>query len=66
MKVFINDKEYELKEGVHVEEIIKELKISTDGLILDINGVPGKYSDLKNKKVENNTKIELIRIVGGG
>jgi thiamine biosynthesis protein ThiS len=66
VKIFINDKKYEFDENILVEDIVKKLDISTDGLILDINGTPGKYSDLKSEKIEDNTKIELIRIVGGG
>lgn len=67
MRVSINGKEYELaRDSVCCEELLKTVGISKDGLIAEVDGKVFTVTQLSDAVVKDGSKVELIRIMGGG
>lgn len=67
MKVFINDKEYIFDdEELLLTKMLKKLEVNTAGLIAEIDGKVFNNEELKNGVVKDGSKVELIKVFGGG
>jgi len=67
MKVLVNDKEHLLEaSSMTITELLEKLNIPSIGLVADLDGQIINNAELSSKNISDGSKIELIRIVGGG
>jgi len=67
MKVLVNDKEHVLEaSSMTITELLEKLNIPSIGLVADLDGQIINNAELSSKNISDGSKIELIRIVGGG
>ncbi len=67
MKVLINDKEYIFDdEELLLTKMLKKLEVNTAGLIAEIDGKVFNNNELEEGVVKDGSKVELIKVFGGG
>lgn len=67
MKVFINDKEHSFDVNeLEVSALLKELGIKPDGLVIELDNNVLTFNDFNTNLVKDGSRLELIRIFGGG
>ena len=67
MKILINDKEYLFEEvELKLVNLLKKLEVNQAGLIAEVDGKVFNNSELGEAVVKDGSKVELIKIFGGG
>jgi sulfur carrier protein len=66
MRVAINGKLEELKEGINVENVLLNYKIKPEGVVVELNQKIIKRDEWQKIIIKENDIIELISFVGGG
>ncbi len=67
MKITINDKEYLFEDNeLQLVSILKKLDVSQAGLIAEVDGKVFNNNELNDAVVKDGSKVELIKIFGGG
>ena len=67
MKVFINDEEYIFDDDeLILLNMLKKLGVKTSGLIAEIDGKVFNNNELDKGVVKDGSKVELIKVFGGG
>jgi sulfur carrier protein len=66
MRVAINGKFGELKEGINVENVLLNYKIKPEGIVVELNQKIIKRDEWQKIVIKENDIIELISFVGGG
>lgn len=64
--MIINGKEIEMSEGISIREMLKNLNLSTDKVVIEVNAQiisKEKYCEILLSKSD---KIEIVSFVGGG
>ncbi len=66
IQVFINGKKKVFYERNSLSELLKNLKISNNGIAIEINYTVIPKSQYKSTFIKNNDKIEIVQFIGGG
>lgn len=66
IQVFINGKKKMCNERNNLLELLKNLKISYNGIAIEINYTVIPKSQYKSTFIKNNDKIEIVQFIGGG
>lgn len=67
MRVLINDEEYFFDDDeLGLIDMLKKLDVNTAGLIVEIDGKVFNNNELDKGIVKNGSRVELIKIFGGG
>jgi len=67
VKVFINDEEYIFDDDeLILLNMLKKLGVKTSGLIAEIDGKVFNNNELDKGVVKDGSKVELIKVFGGG
>ena len=66
MKITVNGKERNFKEGLRLDEMLAELNLDTRGIIIERNLEVVSRSEFSNLILTDGDNLELIRLVGGG
>ena len=66
IQVFINGKKKMCNERNNLLELLKNLKISNNGIAIEINYTVIPKSQYKSTFIKNNDKIEIVQFIGGG
>ncbi len=67
MKIHVNEKEYIFNESnFTINDLLKKLNMPCLGVVAEINGTVFSNKDFSNVAINDGSKIELIRVVGGG
>lgn len=66
MKIRINGNTREFDENLSVAQLIAHLRVSTRGLIVEINGSVIGLNTYDNTVLSDGDRVEFIRFVGGG
>lgn len=67
MNIFINGNEQVLKgSNITVEEVLKQINMPSIGVVAELDGKIISNKDFSKNIIKDNSKLELIRIVGGG
>jgi thiamine biosynthesis protein ThiS len=67
VKITINDKEYLFEDNeLQLVSILKKLDVSQAGLIAEVDGKVFNNNELNDAVVKDGSKVELIKIFGGG
>ncbi len=65
-KIQLNGSSYEIKIGIDLNELLKQLNIKKNKVAIEVNGEiieKNKYTNLILKK---NDKVEIVHFIGGG
>ncbi|MEI6079926.1 MAG: sulfur carrier protein ThiS [bacterium] len=67
MKIYVNDKEHSFDcAGLTINDLLQKLNMSCTGVVAELDGDVLNSKDFSNRSLSDGSKIELIRIVGGG
>jgi thiamine biosynthesis protein ThiS len=67
MKIYVNDKEHIFNENdLTLSGLLEKIKMSSTGVVAELNGEVFSNKDFSTKSLSDGSKVELIRIVGGG
>ena len=66
IKVTVNGEEKNFADNITIADIVKELNITNQNIIAELDGQVIKQDSFKFTYVNNNAYLELIRFVGGG
>ncbi len=65
MKLIINGQEKEVKSNI-ISELLNELEIKNQLVVVELNKDIINKDNFENTRLNNNDKIEIITLVGGG
>jgi len=66
MKVIVNGQTRELKEGITLEDVLKDLSLEGKVMAAAVNMNIVKQDNWKNYNLNDGDKLELLDFVGGG
>ena len=66
IKIKINGKFSTINENLSLSIFLKELKIPLKKVAIELNQEIIDKNNLKNIKLKNNDKIEIVHFIGGG
>jgi len=66
MNIVVNGKNYSVKDGITVEELLNELKVKDKVMAVAVNMQIVKKENWQNYKIKDSDKLELLQFVGGG
>ena len=66
IKIKVNGKKILLNENRSVEKLVKKLKLPIKKVAIELNKKILDKKKLKNIKLNNNDKIEIVHFIGGG
>jgi thiamine biosynthesis protein ThiS len=67
MKIYVNDKEHIFNENcLTLGGLLEKINMSSTGVVAELNGEVLNNKDFSSKNLSDGSRIELIRIVGGG
>lgn len=66
IQVFINGKKKLLEKDKSLTEVLKLLKITKNGIAIEINSAVVPKSQYVNTFVKDNDRIEIVQFIGGG
>jgi thiamine biosynthesis protein ThiS len=68
MKIFINDEEYLFDDSSEMKltHMLKKLDVNSAGLIAEVDGKVFNNNELEEAVVKDGSKVELIKVFGGG
>jgi sulfur carrier protein len=66
MKVIINGKQNDVKDGVTVMELLNDFGLKVPVTVVEINGRIINKEEFGTLRILENDGVELIRFVGGG
>lgn len=67
MKIYVNGMEYSLNgSDITVEDVLKQINMPSVGVVAELDGEIISNKDFSKNLIKDNSKLELIRIVGGG
>jgi len=64
--MIINGKEMDFKEGITVSNLLKSLNVPEDKVVVEVNLNILSKDKYKTYKLSTESKVEIIRFVGGG
>lgn len=64
--MIVNGKEMSFKDGITIEELLSELKIEAYKVVAEVDLNIIDKEEYATTKLTSDSKVELIRFVGGG
>ena len=64
--MIVNGKEMSFKDGITIEELLNELKIEAYKVVAEVDLNIIDREEYATAKLTSDSKVELIRFVGGG
>lgn len=64
--MIVNGKEMSFKDGITIEELLNELKIEAYKVVVEVDLNIIDKEEYATTKLTSDSKVELIRFVGGG
>ena len=65
-KFFLNGQQYYTKQNINLSDLINYFNYNDSLLVLEYNNLICNKKNWKKMFIENNDKIEIVTIVGGG
>ena len=66
IKIKINGKLSTIKDKVTLYSLVKKLKVPIKKVAIELNQEIVNKNSIKNIKLKNNDKIEIVHFIGGG
>ncbi|MBU5269596.1 sulfur carrier protein ThiS [Clostridium sporogenes] len=64
--MIINGNDMDFKEGITIEELLNNLKINKDKVVVEVDLNIIDKDEYNSFKLSTDSKVEIIRFVGGG
>ncbi|WP_026884078.1 sulfur carrier protein ThiS [Clostridium akagii] len=64
--MIINGEEQDFEIGITIEDLLKKLNIDAERIVIEVDLEIIPKDEFKTKKLGSESKVELIRFVGGG
>ncbi|SMC22674.1 sulfur carrier protein [Clostridium acidisoli DSM 12555] len=64
--MIINGEKKDFPNGINVERLLEELNIDKDRIVVEVDLEIISKDDFETKKLSTESKVEIIRFVGGG
>lgn len=64
--MIINGEEKDFEIGITIEDLLKKLNIDAERIVIEVDLEIIPKDEFKTKKLGSESKVELIRFVGGG
>ena len=65
-KIQLNGDPYEINIGTNLIELLNRLKIQSNKVAVEINGVIVEKNKYKKLLLNKNDKVEIVHFIGGG
>jgi sulfur carrier protein len=66
VSVIVNGEEMKLKDGISIEEMLNKLSIDPHKVVVEVDFEIINKNEFLTKKLSSDSKVEIIRFVGGG
>ena len=66
MKILLNGEPFECANGIFISELLKQKRINSKAVVVEINMEIIKKESYKNRVINSGDKIEILHFVGGG
>ena len=66
MRIICNGEEQEVRAGITLIELLQELGLNPDTVVAECNGTIVRREEYDNLVLPADSRLELIRFVGGG
>ncbi len=66
MKITVNDKTQEMTEGSSITDLLDELNLNADTVVVECDQAIIQRDNYRSTILQEGSKLELIRFVGGG
>ena len=66
MKIFVNGEEVECGQARTMEELVRAYRLAPETTLAERNGLALRRRDWPNEKLEENDRIEILRVAAGG
>ncbi|EDS78619.1 sulfur carrier protein ThiS [Clostridium massiliodielmoense] len=64
--MIVNGEEMNVVSGITVEELLQKLKFNENRVVVEVDLTIIQKEDYSIKKLDTNSKVEIIQFVGGG
>lgn len=64
--MIVNGEEMEFQSGITISELLKTLNIDSNNVAVEVDMEIAERDKFGNIKLYSNSKVEIIRFVGGG
>lgn len=64
--MIVNGEEMEFQSGITISELLKTLNIDSNNVAVEVDMEIAERDKFGNVKLDSNSKVEIIRFVGGG
>ena len=65
-KIQLNGKSYEVDHNTNLRQLLRELKLSSNRVAIEINGVIAEKSNYHARNLNTGDKVEIVHFIGGG
>ena len=66
IKIKLNGKEMDVAENLRIDKLLKDLKISTKKVAIELNQEILNKKKLDKIKLKKHDKVEIVHFIGGG
>jgi sulfur carrier protein len=66
MRIICNGEEQEVRAGITLIELLQELALNPDTVVVECNGAIVRREEYDNLVLPADSRLELVRFVGGG
>ena len=65
-KIQLNGNQYEINDGINLNELLNKLKIQKNKVAIEVNGEIVEKNKYTNLILNKNDKVEIVKFIGGG
>ena len=66
IKIQLNGKNYQVKQGLNLKNLLKKLKKANNRVAIERNGVIANKKKYHRIILKKNDKVEIVQFIGGG
>ncbi len=65
-KIQLNGKKKTIKKNMSISDVLIKYRLDQKKIAVELNGKILPKNKFKNRKIQNNDKIEIVHFIGGG
>ena len=66
MKIFVNDEPFDCEAGLTIAELIEQHRLIPEATLVEQNGVAQPRRDWRERSLQENDRLEILRVAAGG
>ena len=66
MKIFVNGEHADYGDGFTVEDLVRRLALSPETALVELNGVALHRREWAGRTLQENDRLEILRVAAGG